>query len=222
MTWTAPKLTYANVMSTVALFATLGGGAYAASKFVGAGGVVKLCVSNNGGVKVLAAKKSRCGKGATLVPINQTGPAGRQGPPGTGGGTTYTAGSGLMLSGNSFGADPDQAPGADHRVGVRKRPGIAVGGAGSGRRRVRACMRSRPWRALIKAPPTWSCRRATGRCRGDHGWPRRILNEDDLPADGQQRLRARYGQSGCGVDQAPPCPSWPQRAPVPAAGRVSR
>ena len=104
----AARLTYANVMSTIALFAALGGGAYAASKFVGPTGVVKLCVSNGGGVKVLAAKKTQCGKGATLVPVNQRGPAGQQGPPGassSGGASTYSAGSGLTLSGNTFGAD---------------------------------------------------------------------------------------------------------------------
>jgi hypothetical protein len=95
-------------MSTIALFAALGGGAYAASTFVGPSGVVNLCVSKSGTVKVLAAKKSKCGKGASLVPINQTGPAGKQGPAGTPGATaaaTYSAGSGLTLSGTTFGAD---------------------------------------------------------------------------------------------------------------------
>jgi hypothetical protein len=100
------RLTYANVMSTLALFAALGGGAYAASKFVAPSGVVDLCVSKSGAVKVLPAKKSKCGKGASLVPINQQGPAGKQGPAGTGGsGQAYSAGPGLTLAGTSFGAD---------------------------------------------------------------------------------------------------------------------
>jgi hypothetical protein len=37
------KLTYGNVMSTIAVFVALGGGAYAASRFVGPTGAVKLC-----------------------------------------------------------------------------------------------------------------------------------------------------------------------------------
>ncbi|HEY2160415.1 MAG TPA: hypothetical protein VGH24_03840 [Solirubrobacteraceae bacterium] len=100
------KLTYANVTATVALFAALGGGAYAATSFVTSNGVVKLCVSRNGAVKVLGAKKNKCGRGTALVAVNQQGPAGRPGPPGTGSALTYSAGSGLTLSGTSFSADP--------------------------------------------------------------------------------------------------------------------
>jgi hypothetical protein len=109
------RLSYANVMSTLALFAALGGGAYAASTFVHSGGVVDLCVSRGGAVKVLAASKSKCGKGTSLVAINQRGPAGAQGPTGpqgpagtggTGGtGVAYSAGAGLTLAGTSFSAD---------------------------------------------------------------------------------------------------------------------
>jgi hypothetical protein len=105
------KLTYSNVMSTIAVFAALGGSAYGASRFVGSTGVVKLCVGGSGNVKVLAANKGKCGKGTSLVAINQRGRTGSQGPqgppgtPGTGSSGSYTAGSGLTLSGGSFSAD---------------------------------------------------------------------------------------------------------------------
>ena len=102
------KLTYANVTATLALFIALGGGAYAATKIVSSKGVVSLCVAKTGAVKVLAAGK-RCGKGTTLVAVNQRGPAGQrgapglQGPPGTP--AAYSAGAGLALSGATLGAD---------------------------------------------------------------------------------------------------------------------
>ncbi len=102
------KLSYANVMSTIAVFVALGGSAYGASRFVGSTGVVKLCVGGGGNVKVLAVNKGKCGKGTSLVAINQRGRTGSQGPqglPGTGSAGSYTAGSGLTLSGGSFSAD---------------------------------------------------------------------------------------------------------------------
>jgi hypothetical protein len=104
------KLSYANVVATLALFVALGGGAYAASTFVHATGVVDLCVSHSGAVNVLAAKKSRCGKGTSLVPVNQRGAAGAPGPTGAPGaaGTPAPAdiaGSGLTLSGTSLSAN---------------------------------------------------------------------------------------------------------------------
>jgi hypothetical protein len=115
-----PRLTYANVMSTLALFVALGGGAFAASKFVGRNGAVRLCVSRSGVPKVLK-NGQRCGRGKTLVPVNQTGPQGSrgaQGPPGAqgpqgpaggaGGGASYSAGTGLTLNGTTFGADLSQ------------------------------------------------------------------------------------------------------------------
>lgn len=111
MTRILSKLTYANVMSTIAIFAALGGGAYAASRFVGSGGVVNLCVTRGGSVKVLAASKRKCAKGASLVAINQRGQTGQQGqqgpagPAGASGSSSYAAGLGLTLSGNSFNAD---------------------------------------------------------------------------------------------------------------------
>jgi hypothetical protein len=108
------KLTYANVLSTVAIFIALGGGAYGATRFVGSTGVVRMCVGKSGNVKVLAASKSKCAKGTSLVAINQrgqTGLQGSQGPAGAagpGGSGSYTAGAGLTLSGSSFSANLTQ------------------------------------------------------------------------------------------------------------------
>jgi hypothetical protein len=113
MTRILSKLSYANVMSTIAIFVALGGGAYAASGFGRSGGVVNLCVTGSGSVKVLAARKRKCAKGASLVAIDQRGqrgPQGQQGPAGQVGASasasgSYAAGLGLTLSGNSFSAD---------------------------------------------------------------------------------------------------------------------
>jgi hypothetical protein len=108
------KLTYANVMSTVAVFVALGGGAYAASRFVGPNGAVSLCVSSNGSVKVLAQKK-RCAKHTQLVSVNTRGVVGPRGPAGAQGATGaagaasaaggLTAGPGLTISGSVVSAD---------------------------------------------------------------------------------------------------------------------
>ncbi len=109
------KLTYANVMSTIALFVALGGGAFAASRYVGRNGVVSLCVSPGGTVKILAQKK-RCTKRTQLISVNARGPSGPRGPAGSQGasGATgapggspggYSAGPGLTLSGSVFSAD---------------------------------------------------------------------------------------------------------------------
>lgn len=100
-------LTYANAMSTLALFVALGGGAIAATNFVGGNGVVRFCVSRSGAAKVLKVGQ-KCGKGKTQIPVNRTGPRGPQGPPGSGGSRSYEAGSGLTLNGNTFSANLSQ------------------------------------------------------------------------------------------------------------------
>ena len=112
-----PRLTYANVTSTLALFLALSGGAFAASKFVGPGTAVRLCVSPAGAVRVLKVG-AKCGRGKTMVRVDQTGPrgvpgprgqTGSPGPPGPqGNGATYTAGTGLNLNGTAFSANLSQ------------------------------------------------------------------------------------------------------------------
>lgn len=111
------RLSYANVVSTLALFLALGGGAFAASKVVGPGGVVRLCVSPGGAVRVLKVG-GRCGRGKTMVRVDQTGPRGvpglrgQTGSPGLsapqGSGANYTAGTGLSLNGTALSANLSQ------------------------------------------------------------------------------------------------------------------
>ncbi len=91
-------LSYANVMSTVAVFIALGGGAVAATSLSSAPGVVRLCVGRTGTVKGLTGK--RCPKRTKSVAVNERGiqgPPGPTGPAGTSAGQTYSAGPGLLL-----------------------------------------------------------------------------------------------------------------------------
>lgn len=78
-----PRLTYANGMSTVAVFSALGGGAYAAvSGIPGPGGVIHGCYKARGGNLRLVAAGRRCGHGEVAIAFNQTGPQGASGPRG--------------------------------------------------------------------------------------------------------------------------------------------
>lgn len=80
------QLSYANVMATLAMFLTFGGGAYAASGgFVSGGGVINGCVPKHGGpLQVLPAGK-RCAKGKLPLVFNQRGPQGPVGATGVAG-----------------------------------------------------------------------------------------------------------------------------------------
>jgi hypothetical protein len=100
------RLTYANVMATVAVFLALGGGAYALSGIPDRGGVYHGCVGSSGALRVVS-KASSCVKAKTVkrgskrvripgesaIVWNQqgrpgangaVGPQGLQGPGGTG------------------------------------------------------------------------------------------------------------------------------------------
>jgi hypothetical protein len=81
-----PRLTYANVISTLCLFIVLGGGAVAAvTSFVQKDGTIRGCVSKKGQLTVLRNGKSKCKKGQTKVAWSQVGrqgPIGNTGPPG--------------------------------------------------------------------------------------------------------------------------------------------
>ena len=65
------RLSYANVMSTVAVFIALGGGAVAATSLSSTPGVLTLCVGRTGSVKVLTGK--RCAKETKSVAVNERG-----------------------------------------------------------------------------------------------------------------------------------------------------
>jgi hypothetical protein len=89
------RLTYANVMATVAVFLALGGGAYALSGIPDRSGVFHGCVSNSTGVLRIVRRASSCHKavrrgkhrspGEFAVSWSQQGRPGIQGNPGQNG-----------------------------------------------------------------------------------------------------------------------------------------
>ena len=82
-----PRLSYANVTATLALFVALGGGAYAAtSVFVSRTGAVRFCVARNGVASVVPTGR-RCGRRRTTLILDQRGQPGARGPAGPQGST---------------------------------------------------------------------------------------------------------------------------------------
>ena len=86
------RLTYANVIASVALFLALGGGAYAASGAL-SGGVIHACYQKQTGA-LRVALRGTCEKSQVALAWNQTGPAGPAGATGPAGqaGATGPAG----------------------------------------------------------------------------------------------------------------------------------
>ena len=77
-----PRVSFANVISLIALFVALGGGAYAAAGgFVGANGVIRLCVGK-GGVVTAVQPSKKCNRNSTTLALDQRG---APGIPGTAG-----------------------------------------------------------------------------------------------------------------------------------------
>ena len=76
------RLTYANVTATVALCAALGGGAFAATSFVGRDGTITACVNQKRGTVRMISPGKKCGKGQRKVTWNQKGEKGDRGLPG--------------------------------------------------------------------------------------------------------------------------------------------
>lgn len=89
------RLTYANVVATLAVFLGLGGGAYAVTGMPGRDGVFHGCVSNKTGVLRVVRNSTSCIKpkthgrhrtsGEFAVSWNQQGPPGKPGQPGQAG-----------------------------------------------------------------------------------------------------------------------------------------
>ena len=78
-----PRLTFANVVSLLALFVALGGGALAASGFVGGDGRIHACVGPKGGLTVIKPSRT-CRDGKTPLAWKQRGPRGARGARGPG------------------------------------------------------------------------------------------------------------------------------------------
>jgi hypothetical protein len=71
------RLTYANAMSTIAVFLALGGGAFAAvSSIAGPGGVIHGCYTKQHGNLRLVAAGTRCSRRERAIAFNQQGPSG--------------------------------------------------------------------------------------------------------------------------------------------------
>jgi hypothetical protein len=74
---------YADVTATLALFVALGGGAIAATQFVGDDGLITACVDRKtGDMRALPASKERCARGEAKVRWNRRGRRGATGPTG--------------------------------------------------------------------------------------------------------------------------------------------
>ncbi|HTQ69380.1 MAG TPA: hypothetical protein VMI13_11880 [Solirubrobacteraceae bacterium] len=85
------RVSYANVMATVAVFIALGGGAYAASSsFVGSTGTISGCVAKKGGAFRVVKSGKKCPHGSVALAFNQKGPQGLPGAPGATGGVGAT------------------------------------------------------------------------------------------------------------------------------------
>jgi hypothetical protein len=89
-------VSYANVAATLAVVLAMSGGAIAATGGFTKGGVLRACVNQEGGLKLLKSGK-KCKKGQSMISWNQVGPkgiAGIQGPAGSAGaaGTPGTPG----------------------------------------------------------------------------------------------------------------------------------
>jgi hypothetical protein len=105
-----PRLTYTNVMSTIAVFVALGGGAYAAASSIpGRDGVIHGCYAKKKGNLRLIAAGRRCSKRENGIAFNQQGPRGLSGGRGATGSRGPTGGTG---SPGAKGEQGPQGPGA--------------------------------------------------------------------------------------------------------------
>ncbi len=79
------RLSYANVMATVAVFFALGGGAFAATTGLTKGGAIHGCVSVRTHVLTVLKPGRRCGRGQVALTFDAKGPRGAAGPAGRAG-----------------------------------------------------------------------------------------------------------------------------------------
>ncbi len=114
-----PRLSYANAMSTIAVFLALGGGAYAAvSSIPGPDGVIHGCYAKRNGALRLVAATRKCSRKELPIAfeeIGPPGPRGSRGPTGTKGAKGITGPAGAMGATGAAGPSGpkgEQGPGA--------------------------------------------------------------------------------------------------------------
>jgi hypothetical protein len=106
-----PRLTYANVMSTLAVFVTLGGGAYAAvSSIPGRDGVIHGCYHKGRGNLRLVPAHKKCAKSEKAIAFNQKGPQGLPGARGVRGFQGFRGIAGSPGAPGAAGAKGEQGP----------------------------------------------------------------------------------------------------------------
>lgn len=108
------RLTYANVVASLALFLALGGGAYAAAGAITArtgDPTIRACLqTRTGALRVVRTGTRRCRRGQRLIAWNRRGPtgatglAGRTGKTGATGKTGKTGKTGATGSGRAYGS----------------------------------------------------------------------------------------------------------------------
>jgi hypothetical protein len=99
----AARLTYSNVLATIAVFIALGGGAYALTS-VSSGGVIKACVNKRTGALRVVRNGKRCKKSERTISWNASGQAGPQGAAGNAGAAGLQGPAGTPGVGGASGA----------------------------------------------------------------------------------------------------------------------
>lgn len=104
------RASYANVMSTIAVFLALTGGAWAVRSAATGPATIRACVSKRTGAVRLPASGKRCATGERSVSWNRRGPAGPQGGAGAAGapgapGAAGRAGTDAQFAGAAAGGD---------------------------------------------------------------------------------------------------------------------
>jgi hypothetical protein len=116
------RLTYSNVMATIAVFLALGGGAYAAvSSIPGPDGVIHGCYSKKNGVLRLVAAGRRCSRRELAIAFNQTGSAGLRGSRGSTGARGASGATGATGATGGKGEQGTQGPAGPGATSVSRK-----------------------------------------------------------------------------------------------------